>query len=116
MDGLIEYATSHQFTVIAVFLSICLIAYLFFGKFFKLALAIMLLFVGLCGYLYTQDSVIEGKSVRNIWESVKEKTLDIVGSSSGLSKGEGYISKGKKAKEDAVEGIFDSKKEKQEQK
>jgi len=117
MEELIEYVTSHQFTVVAVFLSVCLITWLLFGKFFKLAMAVMVVVAGLCGYLFVKDPGTAKEKISNIWETVKEKTVNITTSSNdAYTKGKGYIEKGKKAKEDEVQRIFDSPKEEQQTK
>jgi len=117
MEEIIEYVTNNQFAVAAVFLSVCLITYLLFGKFFKLALVVILLITGLCGYLFIKDPTTAKGRISNIWETVKEKTVKITASSNeAYTKGKGYIEKGKKAKEDEVQRIFDSPKGEQEKK
>lgn len=114
MDEIIQYVTSHQFTVAAVFLSVCLFTYLLFGKFFKLALAIVIVIVGLCVYFYIQDPATVGERIGNIWGSVKEKTVKVTESSNdAYTKGKEYIEKGKKVKDEAVEKILDHPKEEQ---
>jgi len=114
MEEIINYATSHQFTVVAVFLSVCLITWLLFGKFFKIALVIILLIVGLGGYFYMKDPSTAGERIGNFWKNVKEKTVKVTTSSSdAYTKGKGYIEKGKKVKDDAMHDIFDPKKEEQ---
>jgi len=107
MEEIIKYVTSNQLTVVAVFLSVCLIVWLLFGKFFKIAMVAILLIVGLCGYLYMKDPATAGEKIGNFWGNVKEKTVKVTESSSDVyTKGKEYIEKGKKIKDEAVEGIF----------
>ncbi|MDR2861768.1 MAG: hypothetical protein LBV07_04400 [Syntrophobacterales bacterium] len=107
MEEVIKYVINNQFIVVVVFLSICLVTYFLFSKSFKLALVIVLLLCGLCGYFYMQDPATAGKRLGNLWKGVKEKTVKVTESSSdAYSKGKEYIEKGKKAKEDEEKRIF----------
>jgi uncharacterized membrane protein len=103
MEEVINFATNNQFTVVAVFLGVCLVTYCLFSKFFKLGLVIICLFVGLCGYFYMQDPSTAKERITNLWEGTKEKTIKAAASSSdAYTKGKGYIEAGKKAKDEAL--------------
>jgi uncharacterized membrane protein len=112
MDEIIKYVTTNQFTVVAVLLAICLVVFIIFRKYFKLGLVIILLLCGLCGFFYIKDPDAAKAKISDAWKSVKEKTVNVTSSSSdAYTKGKEYIEKGRKAKEEAEQRIFDSPKE-----
>jgi|GEM_PF-5176232 len=104
MEEFIEIIKNHQLIVAAIIIAICLISFFLFNKFFKVALLVMLIIAGLCGYFYAQEPSTVKERMGNIWTGVKDKTVKATESTSGaFTKGKEYIEKGKKDKEEAAQ-------------
>jgi ABC-type bacteriocin/lantibiotic exporter with double-glycine peptidase domain len=97
MDNIIEYVTTHQFTVgVVVFVAILLI-YVMFKKLLKLALLLLLMFLAMCGYIYFKDPQKMSKNVvKETFEKAKQGTTQVV------EKGKDVYGKGKAVAEKGV--------------
>jgi len=94
MDNIIQYATTHQFTVgVAVFVAF-LIIYVIFKKLLQLALLLLLMFLAMCGYMYFKDP--QKASVKETFRMATQGTSKVV------EKGRSVYGKGKAVAEKGV--------------
>lgn len=95
MDSVIQYVTTHQFTVGVAAFVILLIVYVVFKQLLKLALLLVLLLLVMGGYMYFKDP---GKMPGNIQDALhkaKEKTGKVVETGKSVyGKGKSIAEKG----------------------
>jgi hypothetical protein len=100
MDNLIQYVTTHQFSVgFGVFVAL-LVVYVIFKKLIKLALLLILLLLVVGGYMYFKDPRRMPENMLETLQKAKEKADNVVETGKGVyDKGKSVYDKGKSVAE-----------------
>ncbi len=102
MDEMINYVMSHQFTVVLAVLCALFLTWFLFKKLFKLALLVLIVFAGFCGYFYLKNPDTARENIMKTVETAEKKTLETLEKSkTTYNKGKEYVEKGKQR----IEGI-----------
>jgi hypothetical protein len=78
MDSIIQYVTTHQFTVGVVAFVGLLIIYVVFKQLLKMALLLILLLLAMGGYMYFKDPGKMPANIQDALHTAKEKTGKVV--------------------------------------
>lgn len=115
MDNIIQYVTTHQFSVgVAIFVAV-LILYFLFKKLIKLVLVLTLILIAIWGYLYFKDPGRVSENIKNSVDKAKQQTGKIVEKGRAVyAKGKGIAQKGAMFSKELKDAVTDSKDEKKE--
>ncbi|NLN59600.1 MAG: hypothetical protein GX147_02605 [Deltaproteobacteria bacterium] len=96
MDELIRYITSHQLTVAIAVCCAFFITWFLFKKLFKMALLVLLIFLGIYGYFYWKNPETAKQNIQSTLKTAEQKTIESVEKGiTGYKMGKEYIEKGK---------------------
>ena len=110
MDSIMQYVTTHQFTVgVAVFVTL-MVVYVIFKQLFKLALLLILLLMAMGGYMYFKDPGKMPKNIHETFQKAKQQTGKVVETGKSVyGKGKAVAEKGVIYSKELREFMKDSK-------
>jgi ABC-type bacteriocin/lantibiotic exporter with double-glycine peptidase domain len=110
MDNIIQYVTTHQFTVgVAVFVAFLLL-YVIFKKLLKLALLLILLLLAMGGYMYFKDPKRMPENIQETLQKAKQQTGRVVETGKSVyDKGKTIVEKGQKLTKEAEKFLGEGK-------
>ena len=112
MDEMIQYVTTHQFTVAVIVFIAFLLLFVFFKKLLKLALLLLLLLLAMGGYMYFKDPKRMPENIQESLQKARDQTGKVVGAGKSVyDKGKSLVEKGQKLTKEAEKFIGEGKKE-----